>query len=335
VKLWRATGVRCAAVTSPTKISFALFLLLAACSHGGDKPAASTTPAAPPTPPPPAATPDEAPTVKLLAPGDEPRQQLRFKVKKGQTGTLIMTMRFNVEIAVGGNTVSKSKLPPIELPLDIRVTDVTADGDIRYDFTIGAGKVLVEPGSDPNVVKAMQQQLETTKNIPGHALVTSRGFTKEADFDVPANIDPTMRQTLAGMKESLKQIAAPFPEEAVGRGARWQVDSNVHQNGMSLKQTAVYQITSVDKERVSCVVTLDQSADPQDVPLPAAGPTAKMHLLSMKSSGQGTTQVVLSLPAAAAARIELNSDMRANIEANGQQQEMTMKMGVGMEIRAK
>jgi hypothetical protein len=241
-------------------------------------------------------------------------------------------MRLAVDVSVGGKAMSSAKPPAIKLSLDVHVTDVDAAGDIHYEFVIASAAVVVEAGTDANAANTMQASLADMVGLHGSVVITNRGITKEARFDVPARTDEQIQRVLPGMKDALHQLAAPFPLEAVGRGAKWQVDSNVVSNEMKVAESAVYELTRLEGDQLDASVTLTQTAGAQDVPLSSTdGSHEKFHLTALTSTGGGTLQLDLQQVVPTRSKLDLATDLKATIGSATPPQEMNMEMEMGIE----
>src|SRR5262245_31250014 len=72
-----------------------------------------------------------APVVKLVDAGKGAKKQLRFTAKKGLARTMVMTMK--MAMGQGGAPMT---LPVMKMTMDMKVTDVSAEGDIKYTFVL-------------------------------------------------------------------------------------------------------------------------------------------------------------------------------------------------------
>ena len=74
--------------------------------------------------------------IELVQAGVEPRKELRFFPKVGLVDELTMTMTLAMGFELGEKSIPKSALPPMVMAMDLKVTEVRPNGDIRYDFTV-------------------------------------------------------------------------------------------------------------------------------------------------------------------------------------------------------
>jgi hypothetical protein len=201
-------------------------------------------------------------------------------------------------------------------------------------MVFGEPGVVEEPGTAPQVVQAMKAQLAGIKGLTVTAVVSDRGINKKIDVKASATADPTMRQTMDQIKDSMSNMASPLPEEAVGAGAKWQVKMPVKSQGMSIDQTADYQLVSVDGDHISTTATLTQSAANQKIQNPAMG-SVQMNLIKMTNNATGTVATDLSKLIPLQATIDMHMDMNSEVTVGNKKQPVAMKMAMNMTMEAK
>ncbi len=268
-------------------------------------------------------------TVKLLEPGAEPRQALRYdfsKVKK-QKVEMIMDMAMDVEI---GPVHQSPKIPPIRMEIQVTPKKVSGTGDLRYEFELTDAAVIDAGSADPEVAKVMEAELAKTKGLSGWAEVSARGFTKKADVNIPPGATPQLRDLVGKMKSQIEQMSAPLPEEPVGIGARWEVTQPISNEMLELNQVAIYTLKEFKDGVATMDISLKQTAQSQDIG--SGMPAATARLTSLESSGSGTSQVDLE-QLVPRADVQISTTMTVDIRAQGQQQTMKTKIDIKMKIR--
>ncbi|RLB61370.1 MAG: hypothetical protein DRI90_11540 [Deltaproteobacteria bacterium] len=293
------------------------------------KPAPGPTKATPVTPKPTAAAAGSAPEVKLIKPGAEPRRELRLTVKPGQTEAMKMTMTMAIGMKLGAKSQPTSKLPPMIMDMAMKIIDVRPNGDFRYEFSLTGTDVAATPGVDPKVQGAIKQALGQLKGLSGWAVVSNRGISKEAKINVPPGADAQTKQVMQGMEQAMQQMGAPLPEEPVGLGAQWQVITKLSQNGIQIGQTATYDMVKLAGDALSCKVAITQHAPKQKVPSPLG---VTVDLLSMKSTGAGTTDLRLTKIAPVKSQVKVTSLVKMGMPKN-QIMEMNTTMQIDMASR--
>jgi hypothetical protein len=104
--------------------------------------------------------------------------------------------------------------------------------------------------------------------------------------------------------------------------------------GMTLDQTATYEVASLEAERLTTKSTVVQHAANQKIQNPAM-PGLKMDLIKMVGNGSGerTFDLAHLLPTAGTGKLHSETSMAMNM--GGQKQAMTMKMDMNLRFEAK
>jgi hypothetical protein len=242
-------------------------------------------------------------------------------------------MTMAMDMSMGPGQSMKMRLPPIVMEMELAVVEKLSGDEMRCKFAVTGADVL--PGGD-KLFDAMRGQLKAELNkvvgAAGTLIMNNRGVTREMNLALPANMDPQMRQTMESSRQAMEQMSSPLPEEPVGIGARWQVDQTIEQNGLVLKQKAVFQLIKLKGKQGALKTTITQSADPQVANLPnlPAGFTA--HLLSHSGSGSGKVDLDLTRLVPAKATINIKTDSSIKVTGQGQDQSMQMKADTKVDI---
>lgn len=295
-----------------------------------DGDAAATTPAAGNE----VTTKNPKPVIKVLDAGQEPRTPLRVKVEAGQRETMTMTMTMSMDMDMGGmGAIPKMDMPPIEMTMPIHVTSVSDTGDFRYEFSLDSVTVKDRPGTPPELIEALRGSMKGMIGLSGSTVVSNRGEVREASFKVPPDVQPQIKQTMESMQQSMQQIAIPFPEEAVGIGAKWEVTSTLSQvGGINMTQVSEYEITAREGDVLTLNNGIQQNAPKQVMNAPGIPSTAAVTLQSMSSKGGGSTSFDLSRVVPVKGDLGLNSAMQMSVDAGGPTQNMSMKMDLKLDI---
>ena len=272
--------------------------------------------------------------VKLLEPGAEPRKVLRLHPKPGDKQTMVMNIKMGIDMKVGDVLNQAVKVPAMTITMDVTVKSVSPTGDISYETLMGDGTVAEDVEVMPQISEAMKASLAKMKGLSGTGTMSSRGISKGIEIKVPESADPQTRQAIEQTKESFSMIATPFPEEAVGVGARWEFKTKIKSQGMTIDQTAVYELLSIEDERLTAKNTITQSAAKQKIQNPAM-PALKFDLDKMTGNGTGEITFDLSKVVAPEGTLNTHSELMMGMNAEGQKQAMTMKMDLNLRIEAK
>jgi hypothetical protein len=280
------------------------------------------------------ATQTSASPVKLLEPGAEPRKVLRLHPKPGDKQTLAMTMKIAMVTKIGEMEPPAIKLPAIKMTLETTVKGVAENGDISYEMVISDAGISDEPGVTPEIAEAMKGVFVGVKGLSGSGTTSSRGVSKRLEFKAPANVTPQASQFVDQMKDFYTQLAVPVPEEAVGPGAKWEVKMPLKTQGMTIDQTAAYEVISIEGESLTTKSTIAQQAANQKIQNPAMQ-GMKVDLIKMtgKGTGEHTFDLANLLPTAGTGRVHTDTSMAMNM--GGQKQPMSMKMDMDLHFEAK
>jgi Family of unknown function (DUF6263) len=229
------------------------------------------------------------------------------------------------------------KMPSVDIPaqktfIEIEVKKVSSNGDIDFAYNYADIQLDEDPEKPSQVGAQILPMLKQLIGTKGTGTITNRGFATKADIELKDDLNPAIKSIIDGMKDSFTQLSSPVPEEAVGVGGKWKTIQNVVANGMAIKQTSISEVVSMDSNGFTLKMTLEQTADEQEIKNPMLPPGATMKLKSLKSKGEGETKVLLTdiFPKAATSSITSNTKMAFTIA--GQNQEMTMEMEMEMTL---
>jgi len=275
------------------------------------------------------------PQVKLLEAGAEPRKVLRLHPKPGDKQTLGMTLKMAMEMKMGETETPAMKIPAMKMTVDMTVKSVSPDGDITYEMVLSDASVADDPDVMPQVAEAMKSAFANVKGTSGTGTKSNRGFSKGTEMKAPADATPQVRQAMDQMKEAFSNLAAPLPEEAVGPGAKWEVKMLLQSQGMMIEQTAIYQLVSIEGERLTAKSTISQSASNQKIENPAIPGGMKLDLTKMAGNGTGEVTFDLAKLLPPEATMHLHSEVSMGMDMGGQKQPMNMKTELNMRLEAK
>lgn len=272
--------------------------------------------------------------VKLVNPGSAPRQAFRFKPQVGSQQSFVMLMNMQQKMFVGGNAMPAPVLPTQKFTIDLKVAQVSPEGDVHTDWVYRDIDILDEAETPQVVADKIRELVTPLAGMSGKVVVSNRGFTQEANFKVPENLDPQLKQLLGGMLESMDKLSAPVPQEPIGIGAVWTVTQQVVANGLSLNQVATYKLTAIDDSGYHLDVTVDQQADEQWINPPNLPATTKIKLRKLDSAGTGKMTLANDLLMPRNSDLDLKSDTAMEIVVGEQTQAMETKMTMKMAIKS-
>jgi hypothetical protein len=272
--------------------------------------------------------------VKLLAPGAEPRQVLRLHPKPGDQQTLTITIKLAIDMQMGEAPGQPMKMPAMTMALDVTVKDVAANGDIAFETVLGETSVSDDPGVMPQVAEAMKTALGGVKGITSTGTMSDRGLSKGSETKLPPGAAPQMVQSLDQLKESLANATVPLPEEAIGPGAKWEVKRPLKSQGLTIDQTATYELVSVEGDSLNVKTAIVQHAANQKIQSPAM-PAMKVDVTKMTGSGSGDCKLDLTRLLPELATVAAHTEMSMGMNVGGQKQTMAMKTEMNIRLESK
>jgi hypothetical protein len=273
--------------------------------------------------------------VTLLEAGAQPQRTLRYRFDSRAPVTMEMTMDMAMAIGMGQPNPTEVQLPPMKMFMVIQPEQIQPNGALRYTFRLDSTDVLPGDASDPSMRENLKAELKKTEGLSGWAVVDPRGFTLEADALVPPGASPQVKDMVDKMRQQMRQMSAPFPEEAVGVGARWQVSMPITTDMFRIDQVATYKLLKLEGDLIEMEVGVSQTAPAQDIKVPNL-PTAKARLVAMSSTGSGSMRVALDrlVPESnVSSKTHLAMELRMSDQAAPQQVTTDMTLRLGLKAR--
>jgi hypothetical protein len=300
----------------------------AACSRSTDSPAPGNAPSndsAPAPMPVTASGPSDSPTaasalapaaatrpeptratVTLVDAGKPPRRRLRYSFRvepKPQKEALHLELRTTLSQGVGDAGTADITLPPVSIVIAIEPQEVSADGDL-LTYAWHVVRAASSPGSSPaQIAEGMRAEVAAVEHLSGTGIVDSQGISRgvttdpeDAEASGPrahAAAEPT-GQMVEQIRQTLRDMAAAFPAEEVGAGARWTKVSELVSKEAVLTQSDAFTLTSLQGNTGSLDDVLAQTAPPQVLRGPGVPDGAEARMESMLASGQAKTRFDLS-----------------------------------------
>lgn len=272
--------------------------------------------------------------VKLLDAGSEPRMVLRLHPAVGDKQTLNMTLKMGMNMSAAGNSMPAMDLPAMLMTIIAEVKSIAANGDIAYEMTYDDATVATDSNTIPAVATAMKASLANLRGMTGTGRLSDRGLMMGMHMKLPANADPQLSQVLGQMKDSFSSSSTPFPDEAVGPGAKWEYQTKIKSQGMVLDQTIVSELVSAEGDHVNLRNTITQNAVNQKIQNPAM-PGVNVDLTKMSGEGSGNSTFDLSRLLPVAATLSEVMEMAMAFDTGQQKQTMDMKMNFSVTIESK
>jgi hypothetical protein len=234
--------------------------------------------------------------MRLLDPGAPPRRKLRYAWRGHQGETLTMDLRTAASTEEGTNKQPEIELPPVRILVAIDPRSVSPEGELSFAWHVTSAEITTDAQTPSSLASGMSAEVAEVERLSGTAVVSSRGLSKQVTLDAVPTLGPgATGQMVEQVRQTLRDVAAPFPEEDVGVGARWEKLSQLASRDARVVQTETFRLTDVGADTGSLADVLAQTAPPQPLLSPGAAPGAPAaRIESMLSSGDGTTRFVLS-----------------------------------------
>lgn len=263
----------------------------------------------------------QPPRVRVLDAGDTPRKPLRLRLTAGSTASTELQTEIKLTQNAGGRSRTIAS-PPIVITITTRVTEVTPDGDATISFTYDEARAK-QPGTFPrDQLEQAQEQLDAIEGISGTLSITPTGIATSGTFDIPSDVNATTRQLLEQFEDQITQISVPLPEEAIGKGARWEATQDLELAGATLRQTARYTLKKRTNDRITLEVSVKQRADDQTID----SAQGSVDLIRSRGSGKGASVIDLARPIPRSAVLLV--EVKQRLRSGGQTINQTVKTEV-------
>ena len=246
-------------------------------------------------------------SVTLIAPGDEPRDVLRYRIA---VDTQVHSV---LEVTTSATTTEDVEdtfgvLPGVKLKLHGGPTLPLAEDGFRYVLRISRADPVLPEGTEIHHVEHVEESVRALNDTRGRYDLNDRGIV--VDSDVPwtvgqERINPRVTIMLSNVRSAIATI--PLPVEPVGIGAVWEVRREVRIWSARVTQTTRYELVDRMDAQLRVRIAVQQSAPPQIADL---NPKLEMHVRAFEMEANGHALVDLGLP------IALEADLESHAEAD-------------------
>ena len=275
-----------------------------------------------------------ASSVKLLEPGTTPRQSLRLAPLLGARHVVDLLMRVTSEKAMDGTRVPVNPVPAMKMSFEMVVTDISP-GEVSYAFECIDVDLVGDPATPNPMLPIMREALRPLIGLRGTGVLSDRAQSLRTTVSRPADIDPMVEPHLDGIQRLLEQLTMPFPTEAVGIGAKWEITNTVDQDGFEVQQTVVCTLAASDGRTIEINVEILQRADPQPMVAYGLPPGAAANLLSYSSNGTGRTVHRLSELFPTDGKMDVTNDSTVVVSFGDKKQEIAQRVVMDTELKGR
>ncbi|WJZ03131.1 hypothetical protein [Corynebacterium freiburgense] len=231
---------------------------------------------------PPIAVQADAVKVTVNNNGSGNKQTLRFQpTSQDQQATLTVDDGFHQTTSNGDE--SPEEIQTMTLP-------VTANASDERKVTLTVGTPTYSDSS-------LNEELATAKDFRVSWQGDTTGRIETLEFSAPPNATDTARAATERFLQHVLNMPIVFPEEEIGEGAKWQVESRVS-GGSTLLQTTTFIAKKIQGSQVELDVVVEQR--PAVGALPVTDSQGKsmgdLKVLDSKTNSQGSLVIDLQNP---------------------------------------
>jgi hypothetical protein len=274
-------------------------------------------------------TPAPAPqsSVTLRDPGREPRRELRYAWKVEQKEQMAILLKTAVS-AQTANAHQDVPFPALHVVVAIDPQSVSPDGDLRFAWRVTSAETDADAAAPAQLAQGWAAQLVPVEHLAGTGTVTSRGLSRGVTLTAGSAGDAGPdAEMVSQVEQMLRDACAPLPEEAVGKGARWEKLSTLDAKNGHAAQTDTFTLADLQGDKGVLDDNLAQTAYPTTPASPAPVATARVDSLLTSGAAKfhfdlgrlvadfqfdGTTSMALTAPSN-----RMNMVMRLGITVQG------------------
>lgn len=271
-------------------------------------------------------------SIALLDDGREPRRPLRYPSDPPPPQKMSLSLRVAMKMEVPGSPIPPVSMPGLRLLIELTARD--QDDSVRYEFTVTDADLTGVEQAHPSLVAAMRKGVDSLVGAAGSVTVDPRGFQHDLSIGLPSGIGQELTQFMSSAKLAIGQMAVPLPEQAIGVGAKWQVEENIAQDGIQVRQKTYYELLAMDGPRLQIRTQTVQSAEQQKAALPGLPSGVSAKVLSLRGAGAGESEVDLRRLVPGSAREELETDVSFAIVQGQSERVMSLTATSGLEIQS-
>ena len=275
------------------------------------------------------------PQVKLLEAGAEPRQVFRLQAEAGKSQKAKITMMMKLGISAPDMPSELGTLPPVTVALTSTVTTKTVVvGQIEFETVIDEVEDVKSPGGEAGVTAGVSEQFRVLKGAKLVGAMSDRFvITKKIEAENPTSNTVSMRESFGELAKVLFARLKGLPEEAIGVGAKWEVNQKLKEQGMTVNDMVQYELVSVEGAVLTLKSSTKQSAGSQKIPHPMM-PGQKIDLTKLIGSGSETLTVDLGMLLPVKSLSDEKREIVMAMSAAGKRQEMTIKTETRINLQA-
>lgn len=237
--------------------------------------------------------------IRLLDPGAEPRVPLRFHLPAGHHAVQRTVMRTTVAVTAGSEP-EYVRATPVSVSTAVDVAELAPDGTASLVFSAQrseTGEAGIRPPAGAPPRASGDGTIAGILGLEVRVNVTPRGFRRNVRIVTPPEASGQLRSLVQGTLAAAEQAAVMFPEEPVGRGARWQYRTTVESSPLKPDQFGVFTLLWREGDRVWLGLEFEERSPP---PLPPGSPDppgdSSGRQSRLEGHGSGHMELTLGSP---------------------------------------
>lgn len=165
-------------------------------------------------------------TVKLIEPGAEPRVVRRYAFVAGRVETRVGQASDTLTIKAPGAPPEQSSEPVFDVTMRLSTEGDGGSGVFPFRITVEKVELAAGHGLDARSATEARNRLPPLVGTTAKVDVTAQGrFGELTLVDDEKGAKPGTAEVVDRLGRLLEVMVVPFPEEAIGVGARWEVAS--------------------------------------------------------------------------------------------------------------
>jgi hypothetical protein len=285
-------------------------------------------------PPPPGSTPPAATaaprfSVRLLDPGHEPRRALRYAWHPDRKEQMAVVLRTAISLEASGER-REAPLPPLRILVAIDPQAVAPDGALGFSWHVTAATSDADAGVSDDLARGWAAQIVPIEHLSGTGVVTAHGISRAIALDPGTAGDAGQdAEMVVQVLQLLVNVAAPLPEEPVGKGARWQKVSSIDAKNGHATQTDTFTLTDLQGDQGALDDVVAQTSSPQNLPPLVgidSGPPARIDSVLMSGSSKTRFDLARLVP-------QTSLEATTSMAVSDPRTRMNMLMHLGVAIQ--
>ncbi|MEM9217196.1 MAG: DUF6263 family protein [Cyanobacteria bacterium P01_F01_bin.150] len=270
--------------------------------------------------------------ITLINRGAEPRRILQMQPEVNSQQQSVTTMDMMGTMNLSGVSRPLPEVPTTQMVIQTDVVNIDDDGNryIEFEYTdVSIGNSTELP---PEAVDAMRSQLSSLEGLAGSWVLNEQGHLSQFTMEPPEGLPTIIGQNLEQMMDSVQQMSAPFPQDAIGIGAQWQMPYGLSMNGIEMTGTATYELVGVEGDRITLSTSVTQQSSASNFTGLGLPENIEMTMQQMDASGQGTIEIDLNEVMPIYSDMSLSSDSLFTIKHQDLEMPVSMNMLMNMSI---